>query len=72
VIVGLSVRIPEIHSASLLGVIGGLISAVSAAWISSFKSLIFDPKDAPHVLQYFYTFGPVLFVASMICMYPLI
>ena len=63
---GLMLRIPEIQHASVGSVFGGLISAAAAAWISSFKSLIFDPPTAPHVLNYMYRFGPLLVTASLI------
>ena len=64
--IGLAMRIPEISSAPFAAVAAGLVSAASAAWISSFKSLIFDPPTAPHVLSYMYRFGPVLFSACLV------
>jgi len=66
VTVGLLMRIPDITQAPIGGIFGGLISAAAAAWISSFKSLIFDPPTAPHVLSYMYRFGPMLWLASFI------
>jgi hypothetical protein len=66
VLIGLLMRIPDIQDADFLAVLGGLVSAASAAWISSFKSLIFDPPRAPHVLDYMTRFGPVLMLCSLI------
>jgi hypothetical protein len=68
VFIGLGMRIPEIGNAPVGAVIGGLVSAASAAWISSFKSLIFDPPTAPHVLSYMYRFGPLLCVVTSVIM----
>lgn len=68
VFVGLAMRIPEITSAPVGAIIGGLVSAASAAWISSFKSLIFDPPTAPHVLAFMYRFGPLLCCVTTVLM----